>query len=80
MTEVNFQSAVKGFLSSADWLTDEDLPAIMVLRAVAAELDAGGKLSPALVAQFGLTHRALLKRKPTAAPEDNDPLETALRG
>lgn len=70
-----FTESVEEFVSASPWLSAEHAPALATLRAVAAELD-GGELVPALVAQFGLTHRALAKERPTG--EEQDPLAAAL--
>lgn len=71
--------AVRAFLKSADaWLTDEDLPALTTLLALAKMMDTG-QATPALISQYGLTYRSLLKRKPPAAPEaPSDPLSKAM--
>jgi hypothetical protein len=62
MNENTFMAATLEFIHSATWLTDEDNPAIVSLIAMARELD--DRLNPPLVAQYGLTYRNLLKRKP----------------
>lgn len=62
MSENTFTKATLEFIHSATWLTDEDNPAIVSLIAMARELDE--RLNPPLVAQYGLTYRNLLKRKP----------------
>jgi hypothetical protein len=64
---MTFSESIDMFLAKADWLGDDDLPAIVALKAMAAELDQG--INPPLVAQFGLTYRNLLKRKPVVAEE-----------
>jgi hypothetical protein len=74
-----FANAVRKFKrDAADWLTDEDAPAVIALEVMAAELD-GGNLSPALLGQYGLAYRSLLKRKPVGDASADDPLERALR-
>jgi len=72
-----FRSAVNRFLRSAEWLSDDDAPAVTTLLQAARELDAAVKagegLPPALLAQFGLCYRSLLKQRPAgdgAAPHD----------
>lgn len=57
---------------AADWLTAADGPQLMALRSIAKELDTG-KFQAALISQFTLVHRALLARRPGAAPETPDP-------
>lgn len=74
-----FQDSVNAFEKDATWLGDADLPAVVTLRKVAAALD-GGDMSPAMLSQFGLTYRSLLKRAPSDAAENLDPLEAALQG
>lgn len=70
----SFKKAVETFKkSAADWLSDEDLPAVVVLEQTAEQLDT--KITPALVAQFGLTYRNLLKRKPGDATDGGDELD-----
>ncbi len=60
--------ALDKFEASAEsWLTDDDAPALAVLRLLAEELDA--EPTAALAGQYGLTYRNLLRRKPAAAPE-----------
>ena len=70
----SFKKAVETFKKSAkEWLTDEDSPALVVLEQTAEQLDV--KITPALVAQFGLTYRNLLKRKPGDAEDGGDELD-----
>ncbi|MDQ0645656.1 hypothetical protein [Microbacterium murale] len=76
-TADRFASAVERFESSAPWLGDPHAPALVTLHVLAETLDAGD-LTPALVAQFGLTFRSLAKLAPTANAAE-DPLEKALR-
>ena len=73
---MTFSESIDLFLSNADWLDDDDLPAIVALKAMAAELDQA--INPPLVAQFGLTYRNLLKRKP-AMSEELDELAKLLK-
>ena len=75
-TAETFGEAVAEFVSSAPWLGSPHAPALMTLRTLAKALD-GGDLTPALVAQFGLTYRNLAKLAP-ATPSAPDPLEAAL--
>lgn len=77
MASRTFKSAVDRFVKASPWLGDEHEPALMMLRAIAKELDAGN-LSPAMLAQFGLASRSLAKLAPAAASEPADPLEAAL--
>lgn len=73
-----FTEAINKFITSADWLQDEDAVAVVSLLAMAAELDTADKLNPPLVAQFGLTYRNLLKKKPVGDTEV-DPLADLLK-
>lgn len=66
-----FTQAVEKFLGNAPYLSDEHLPSIVSLQAIAEELDSG-KVTPAMLAQFGLTHRALLKANPETAAHDDE--------
>lgn len=68
--------ATKKFVEASDWLGDEDLPAIVMLETIAEVVDRDGP-QPALLSQYGLTHRSLLKRAP-GAPSEVDPLAAAL--
>lgn len=51
--------AVTEFLKAATWLDSSHAPSIEALRSAAAALDV--EVTAALLAQFGLLHRALLK-------------------
>ena len=62
MSENTFTNVTLKFISESSWLTDEDGPAIVALLAMAGELDEN--INPHLIAQYGLTYRNLLKRKP----------------
>ncbi len=63
--------ALEKFEASAQaWLTDDDAPALAVLRLLAKELDA--EPTAALAGQYGLTYRNLLRRKPPVAPEKDE--------
>lgn len=71
-----FTDSVVRFLETADWLDDSHGPSVMALQALAAELDR--EVTAALVAQFGLLHRSLLKAKPVESVDVN-PFEELLR-
>lgn len=73
-----FTTSIEAFVESAEWLSDAHLPAVTALRAMAAQLDSGD-LAPALLGQFGLMYRALLKEAPREDSEV-DALEAALEG
>jgi len=69
-----FTQAVEAFKKSAEaWLTDADLPAVIALEKAAEQLDK--EINPALLSQFGLTYRSLLKRQPADLTEEEDPLD-----
>lgn len=74
----SFTAATEAFVNASPWLTDADQPALTTLYTLAGALD-GGDLTPALVAQYGLAYRSLLKRAPMADDGVRDPLEEALR-
>ena len=70
------QDALGAFLDHAEsWLTAADAPAIAALEAMAKQLDC--ESSPALLAQYGLAYRNLLKRQPAEAPEV-DPVDALI--
>lgn len=70
----SFTSSVETFLKSAKpWLTEEDTPAMVSLQHMAKALDE--EMSPALLSQFGLAYRSLLKKKPGDAGDDGDELD-----
>ena len=71
-----FAESVAKFLETADWLDDSHGPSVMALQALARELDR--EVTAALVAQFGLLHRSLLKAKPVENVDVN-PYEELLR-
>jgi hypothetical protein len=71
-----FAESVSRFLETADWLDDSHGPSVMALKALALELDR--EVTAALVAQFGLLHRSLLKSKPSDDAPLN-PYEELLR-
>lgn len=66
-----FTDSLKEFLSAAAWIGPLDAPAVASLRAMAYELDSGG-MTPALLSQFGLAYRSLLKRAPKDAPPEDE--------
>ena len=70
MIQKTFTDAVLTFISNSSWLTEVDEPAIVALLAMAAELDRA--MTPALLAQYGLTYRNLLSRAPAGADEQDD--------
>lgn len=74
----SFVAATEAFENASSWLSTEDEPALTTLYAIAEELDEGDR-TPALVAQYGLTYRSLLKRAPQVDEGAGDPLEEALR-
>lgn len=64
-----FAAKVAQFKKDATWLADEDGLALVMLEALAEEIDV--KLTAALLAQFGLTYRSLLaKHVPHRGEED----------
>ena|GEM_PF-4502362 len=70
----SFTQAVTEFLKSAEgWLLPEDYPATVSLQHMAAGLDE--EMTPALLSQFGLAYRSLLKKKPGDQGDDGDELD-----
>jgi hypothetical protein len=57
-------------------LTAAHAPSVVALQAVAIELDR--EVTAALIAQFGVLHRSLLKERP-GVQADMDPLAELLR-
>lgn len=74
---MTFTDALQEFVDAAPWLGALDAPALATLEAIAFELD-GGDRTPALLAQWGLAYRSLLKRAPVEREDATDPLEAAL--
>ena len=64
------------FLDSLDWLSDTHIPAVAQLRLLAGLIDENP--IPALIAQYGLTYRDLVKQAPTE-PEAVDELAKLLK-
>jgi hypothetical protein len=73
---MKFAEAVQEFLATADWLTASHAPSVAALSAVAQELDR--EVTAALIAQFGVLHRSLLKERPSVQTV-SDPLAELLR-
>lgn len=59
--------SVASFEAEATWLTAADAPALMAMRALAVELDAGN-FQAALVSQFTMCHQRLMARRPGGSP------------
>lgn len=70
-----FTAATERFLEVADWLGDEDEPAVTSLKIMAAVMDK--RFSAATMAQYGLVYRSLMKKRPDGTHEV-DPLEALL--
>ena len=66
----------EAFLASLEWLTDAHIPAVAQLRLLAGLIDETP--IPALIAQYGLTYRDLVKQAP-AEPEQLDELAKLLK-
>ena len=73
---LNFEIAVQQFIANETWLTAAHAPSVVALQAVAIELDR--EVTAALIAQFGMLHRSLLKERPSVQT-DIDPLAELLR-
>lgn len=63
--------SVNDFEAEATWLTGVDRPQLVALRAIAAALD-NGTFQAALISQFTLIHRDLVKRRPDGRREVDD--------
>ena len=74
----SYREAVKKFQDVSEWLTDEDLPAIVTLEHLADQLDSGDA-KPATSSQFGLAYRSLLARKPKGEVKKSSHLEDLLK-
>lgn len=74
--QMNFVKSVESFLADAYWLNASHAPSVAALKALAVELDR--EVTAALIAQFGVLHRSLLKEKPREVV-DTDPLAELLR-
>lgn len=59
----SFRYSVSKFRKASPWLGAEDAPALAVLDKLAEAID-GGRVEAALISQFGLTYRSLVKRAP----------------
>ena len=73
---MNFAEAVKQFITEATWLNASHAPSVVALQALATELDR--EVTAALIAQFGVLHRSLLKERPSAVSAV-DPLAELMR-
>lgn len=71
-----FTDSVARFLEAATWLGPEHLPSVAALQGVARELDC--EVTAALIAQFGVLHRSLLKAQPKEV-SDVDPFTALLK-
>lgn len=74
---ITFTKSVADFLEAAEaWLLPEDYPATVSLQHMAAGLDK--EMTPALLSQFGLAYRSLLKKKPADNGDGGDELDDIL--
>lgn len=77
----SFAKAAEDFVEGVqDRLAPEDAPAVTALLVAGQALDAQESPSAPLLAQYGLSHRALLKRLEQRAGGPVDPLEALLDG
>ena len=74
---MNFSESVRRFIEDAYWLSDAHAPSVVALQALAVELDR--EVQAALVAQFGVLHRSLLKEKPKSQAELDPIAELLIR-
>ena len=77
MPRMKHVSAVNRFIKASPWLSDEHLPAVTALLAMAETLDKDG-VSPSLMGAYGQTFRSLQRQSPAAEPEE-DELEGLLK-
>ncbi|MFD1505267.1 hypothetical protein FE374_09340 [Georgenia yuyongxinii] len=77
MAARTFVSSLRSFQKASPWLGPEHDPALVMLEAMAKELD-GGELTPALLSQFGLAYRSLQKLAPRSDRGEVDPLDEVL--
>lgn len=63
--------SVEAFVKASPWLGPVHEPALMMLRSIAHSLD-HGESTPALIGQFGLAYRSLLKEAPKADVEADE--------
>ena len=75
---MKFVEAVEQFIENETWLTAAHAPSVVALRAVAIELDR--EVTAALIAQFGVLHRSLLKERPGMQAEESPFAELLRRG
>lgn len=75
---MTYTDAVAAFVSDATWLGTADAPAVTILESLAEALDQ--EVTAALVAQYGLTYRSLLKRAPVAGSGEVDPVDALIAG
>jgi hypothetical protein len=75
---MKFVEAVQQFIDNETWLTAAHAPSVVALRAVAIELDR--EVTAALIAQFGVLHRSLLKERPGMQVEESPFAELLRRG
>lgn len=68
--EDSFLGAVNEFVAASEWLGPEHKPALVVLRALARQLDL--RVTAAMVAQFGVTFRDLRSQAPAAGGSEDD--------
>lgn len=75
MRNKTFVESIDVFVANADWLTDEDLPALVSLYRMAEELDTN--ITAPLMSAFGLTYRNLQKKK--VGKEEESELDRLLK-
>lgn len=74
MRTQTLKQALNKFVKASPWLTDEDAPALTMLRLIAEQIDAG-KGNASLFGQYGQAYRALVARAPKGPAEDRDELD-----
>lgn len=76
---MTWQQSVERFVSVSPWLTDEHLPQLKALYALAGILDKG-KTQAALVSQFTLGIRSLKDKRPGSGGDGDGSMPPALPG
>ena len=72
-----FEKAAQDFIDNSKWLTTEHQPGIVTMLVAARYLDKGG-IQAAMLGQYNMAYRDLLKRAPVADKAPDDPLEAML--
>lgn len=77
--DATWVESVRLFVDDSPWLTEQHIPQLKALYAIAKLLD-GGKTTPALISQFTLTQRTLTGKAPEASDPSMPPPLPGLEG